>query len=171
MGTGGPVSVMACSQFNFDGYAFSVYNGADCNSLECVTGQYDIDVEDNEKCTFGTAEIKRSLTKFTFDTKDLNRYYIYVHFARTRAEKPTSDFRLFVDDGKNGEASSSGGHTIQFEESTTIDISDKEDDADGAGGSSSGGKNGDVGGNGQGESGSADTFHRSLVSFFFLLAS
>jgi len=163
MGTGGAVSVMACSQFNFDGYAFSVYNGADCNSLECVTGQYEVGVEDNERCSFGSAEIKRSLTKFTFDTKDLNRYYIYVHFARTRAEKPTADFRFFVDDGQNGEASSS---IILFEESTMIDKSDKEDNDDGAGASNS-----DTGGNGKGESGSADTFYRSLVSFLVLLTS
>jgi hypothetical protein len=120
MGTGGSVSVMACSEFNFDGYYFSVYNGADCDSLECVDGRYEIDVKDPERCSFGPMEVERSMTKFTFDTKDRSRYYIYVHFARTAADKPTADFRFFADDGKGGKAGTNGAHLIKFEESTTL---------------------------------------------------
>lgn len=130
MGTGGSISVMACSQSNFDGYAFSVYGGGgNCDTLECISGGYDLGVEDKEKCTYGTAEISRPMTKFTFKTVDQSRYYVYVHFARTRADKPTADFRFFVDDGNNGEGS--GAHAIQFEKRTTSVSSDEENNADG----------------------------------------
>jgi hypothetical protein len=122
MGTGGPLSVMACGQHNFDGFYFSVYHGPHCDSLECVTGSYDINIEDPEKCTFGQSQVQRPLTKFTFNTRDRDRYYVYVHFARTAADKPTSDFRFFADDGAGGSAGSSGPHLIKFEESTlTLD--------------------------------------------------
>lgn len=122
MGTGGPLAVMACSQNNFDGFYFSVYHGVDCDSLECVDGRYDIDIEDPEKCTFGGSQVQRPLTKFTFNTRDRDRYFVYVHFARTAADKPTADFRFFADDGAGGTAGSSGPHLIKFEESTvTLD--------------------------------------------------
>jgi hypothetical protein len=122
MGTGGPLAVMACGQNNFDGFYFSVYHGPDCDSMECVTGSYDINIEDPEKCTFGQSQVQRPLTKFTFNTRDRDRYYVYVHFARTAADKPTSDFRFFADDGAGGSAGSSGPHLIKFEESTlTLD--------------------------------------------------
>mmetsp|Transcript_8835 Transcript_8835/g.10096 ORF Transcript_8835/g.10096 Transcript_8835/m.10096 type:complete len:370 (-) Transcript_8835:50-1159(-) len=117
IGTGEKLAIMACSQSNFDGYAFSVYGGGgNCDSLECISGEYDVGIDDNDKCAFGTAEISRPMTKFIFQTIDRSRYYIYVHFARTRADRPTADFRFFVDDGKNGEGSSSGAHIIQSEE-------------------------------------------------------
>ncbi len=112
MGTGDPVTIMACGQYNFDGYAFSVYNGAYCDGMDCVKGDYELKVVDEDKCTFGSARVVRPLTKYTFDTHDRDRYWIYVHTARTRAEVPTADFRFWVDDGKNGDGSSSGAHTI-----------------------------------------------------------
>jgi len=115
MGTGEPVTIMACGDNNFDGYAFSVYNGAYCDGMECMEGQYEINVEDPEKCTFGSARVVRPLTKYKFETHDRDRYWIYVHAARTRAETPTSDFRFYVDDGKEGDASSSGASTIAFD--------------------------------------------------------
>jgi hypothetical protein len=118
MGTGGPLSVMACGENNFDGFYFSVYNGADCDSLVCETGRYDVNVEDPEKCSFGASGVQRPLTKFTFNSRDRDRYYIYVHFARTAADKPTGNFRFFADDGAGGAAGSSGHHLITFEEST-----------------------------------------------------
>jgi hypothetical protein len=136
MGTGGPVTVMACSQNNFDGFYFSVYNGIDCDSLECVAGTYEINVEDPEKCTFGASAETRPLTKYTFKTVDRDRYYIYVHFARTAADRPTANFRFFADDGQGGNAGSSGAHLIEFEESTlTLDdynARDKQTDLNGA---------------------------------------
>lgn len=176
MGTGKAVSVMSCGLFNFDGYAFSVYNGANCDSLECVKGKYKLNVEDNENCSFGTAEIKRPMTKFTFDTVDRSRYYIYVHFARTRAEKPTADFRFFVDDGKDGESGSSGGHGIQFEAiKTKIKTNDKSDkeDTDVGGSGSSGEKSVTKGSDGGTKisSSSVVLFHTSGISFFVLLVS
>lgn len=109
---------MACGQNNFDGFYFSVYNGADCDSLVCETGRYDINLEDPEKCSFGGSGVQRPLTKLTFNTKDRDRYYIYVHAARTAADKPTGPFRFFADDGAGGTAGSSGHHLITFEEST-----------------------------------------------------
>jgi len=112
MGTGDPVTIMACGRYNFDGYAFSVYNGAYCDGMECVEGEYELKVDDPEKCTFGSNRVERQLTKYTFDTHDRDRYWIYVHSARTRADVPVADFRFFVDDGKNGDGSSSGAHTI-----------------------------------------------------------
>jgi len=112
MGTGDPVTIMACGQYNLDGYAFSVYNGAYCDGMDCIKGDYELKVVDEEKCTFGSARVVRPLTKYSFDTHDRDRYWIYVHTARTRAEVPTADFRFWVDDGKNGDGSSSGAHTI-----------------------------------------------------------
>eukprot|EP00537_Pseudo-nitzschia_pungens_P005304 CAMPEP_0172377398 /NCGR_PEP_ID=MMETSP1060-20121228/68883_1 /TAXON_ID=37318 /ORGANISM="Pseudo-nitzschia pungens, Strain cf. cingulata" /LENGTH=409 /DNA_ID=CAMNT_0013105083 /DNA_START=91 /DNA_END=1320 /DNA_ORIENTATION=+ len=120
MGTGKKVTVMACSDFNFDGYAFSVYNGANCDSLECVQGRYQVNVVDEAKCVFDG--LKRPLTKFTFDTVDRDRYYVYVHYARTRVDKPTSDFRFFVDDGSEGKGGSSGAHVILIDETGTVGI-------------------------------------------------
>lgn len=120
IGTGEPLSVMACGLNNFDGYAFSVYDSDNgfCDSLECVSGSYKIGIEDPEKCTFG--EVSRVMTKFTFDTVDRNRYYVYVHFARTAADYPTGDFRFYVDDGSDGNGSSSGAHEIIFSNDTSI---------------------------------------------------
>jgi len=115
MGTGEPVTVMACSEFNEFGFALSVYNGAYCDGMECVKGEYDVGVQDPEKCTFGSRRIERPLTKYTFDTRDRDRYWIYVHSAKTRAETPTADFRFYVDDGREGEAGSSGAHMINFD--------------------------------------------------------
>jgi len=165
IGTGEELAVMACSQSNFDGYAFSVYGGGgNCDSLECISGTYDVGVDDNDKCTFGTAGISRMMTKFTFKTIDRSRYYIYVHFARTRADRPTADFRFFVDDEKNGEGSSSGAHMIQFEE-------DKTDRAS----NDSGGKDGKSGDNESGgnESGESSSVIRSTGYYLYavLIAS
>lgn len=125
MGTGKPVTVMSCSLFNFDGYAFSVYRGANCDSLECVSGQYEINVSDKKKCSFGTSEIERPMTTYTFDTVDRDRYYVYVHFARTRADRPTADFRFFVDDGSEGESNTSGSHVLLFDD-TPAEMGDEE---------------------------------------------
>lgn len=116
IGTGEPVTVMSCSDLNDDGFAFSVYNGAYCNDMGCVKGEYEVGVKDPKKCTFGSQRIERPMTKFTFDTRDRDRYWIYVRFARTRAISPTADFRFYVDDGREGDASSSGAHMIEFEE-------------------------------------------------------
>jgi hypothetical protein len=131
MGTGESLTTMACGEYNFDGYAFSVYNGGgNCDSLDCVEGGYDLNVEDDEKCTFGAKQFKRPMTKFTFKTIDRSRYYIYVHFARTRAENITGDFRFFVDDGKNGDGGTSGAHMMQFKEPKGIVSSDGEGTGD-----------------------------------------
>ena len=157
---------MACSQSNFDGYAFSVYGGGgNCDALECISGTYDVGVDDNDKCTFGTAGISRMMTKFTFKTIDRSRYYIYVHFARTRADRPTADFRFFVDDEKNGEGSSSGAHMIQFEEGDKTDRASND----------SGGKDGKSGDNESGgnESGESSSVIRSTGYYLYavLIAS
>lgn len=122
MGTGKEVTVMACGALNIDGYAFSVYNGGTCDSLECVSGSYEVNAVDRNRCDFN-GEV-RPMTKYTFETVDRSRYYVYLHFARTRADKPTTDFRFFADDGTGGKESSSGAHVILFQEGTTIDIGD-----------------------------------------------
>lgn len=141
IGTGGPLTVMGCGVGNVDGFYFSVYHGPDCDSLECVTGSYDINVEDPEKCTFGLSQVQRPLTKFTFNTRDRDRYYIYVHFARTAEDRPTSDFRFFADDGAGGAAGSSGPHLIKFEESTlTLTGGEGINNGDGSGNGSSAAK-------------------------------
>lgn len=127
MGTGEPVTIMACSQYNFDGYAFSVYNGAYCNDMECVEGEYELKVDDPEKCTFGSARVNRPLTKYTFDTRDRDRYWIYVHTARTRAEVPTADFRFWVDDGREGDGSTSGASVIEIADVPEVTRIERED--------------------------------------------
>lgn len=121
MGTGDPVTIMACSPGISDGYAFSVYNGAYCDDMECLTGEYEINVNDPNKCTFGSNRETYPMTKYTFDTHDRDRYWIYVHAARTRVDIPTADFRFYVDDGKEGDASSSGAAMIEIEDVTTVD--------------------------------------------------
>jgi len=114
MGTGNPVSIMACSKYNYDGFAFNVYHGAYCHDKNCVNGDYDLKIEDPQKCTFGSAAVVRPMTKFTFETRDRDRYWIYVHFGRTRIELPTGEFRFYVDDGSEGDDGTSGAHTIEY---------------------------------------------------------
>mmetsp|Transcript_30977 Transcript_30977/g.74817 ORF Transcript_30977/g.74817 Transcript_30977/m.74817 type:complete len:435 (-) Transcript_30977:97-1401(-) len=138
MGTGGSITIMACGASNYDGFWFSVYRGAYCDSLECVDGEFSMG-EDAERCDFGTRA--RPTTKYTFDTVDRDRYFIYVQFARTQEDLPTGPFRFFADDGKGGAAGSSGPHLITFEESTMI----------AADGSIIGGEGGQGGINGVGE--------------------
>lgn len=121
-GTGGSVTVSACSEFNLDGFYFSVYNGANCDDLTCVDGvdgSYEANIVDDEKCTFGPAQLKRPRTAFTFNTRDRDRYYFMVHYARTREPRVTSTYRLFVDDGENGMAGSGGVTGFQFEKPPT----------------------------------------------------
>jgi hypothetical protein len=120
-GTGGSVTVSACSEFNVDGFYFSVYNAANCDELSCTPGEYDINILDVEKCTFGPAAIRRPKTAYTFQTRDRDRYYIYVHYARTKVDKPTSDFRFFVDDGKKGKAGTGGITNIKFNKFSKTD--------------------------------------------------
>ena len=159
MGTGEPVTVMACGEYNFDGYAFSVYNGAYCNGMDCVKGDYELGVEDPEKCTFGSNRVVRPLTKYTFDTHDRDRYWIYVHSARTRVDVPTADFRFFVDDGKNGDGSSSGAHTIGI-----IDVSREDAEEDNGNQNNNSNKEKDASGNAVG-------FQRGVLFLSILLAS
>lgn len=102
-GTGGSLTISGCGNLIFDGIYFSVYHGANCDELTCTEdGQYEISVDDEERCAFG---IQWPKTSFTFSTIDKDRYYIYVHFAET-IDAPVGDFRIFVDDGENGNASS-----------------------------------------------------------------
>jgi len=157
MGTGKPVTIMACSEFNIDGFAFSVYNGAYCNGMECVEGDYEINVDDPKKCTFGPYRVERKLTKYTFDTHDRDRYWIYVHFARTGAKTPTADFRFYVDDGSEGEASSSGAHMIEIEDIPTMSRVETESNGEGNGSDES--------------SGNIVGFHRDGLSVFLILFS
>jgi len=161
MGTGESVSIMSCGPTNFNGYAFSVYHGANCDSLQCVSGTYKINAESYGKCAFGGGQATGPMTKYTFDTIDRDRYYVYVYFAQTQSAKPTAPHRFFVDDGENGEASSSGAHAIQFDEIVYTrpvdtpffdDKSDKKDGEDDSGASSV-------------------RFHRSGFSLFVLFAS
>jgi len=158
MGTGEPVSIMACSEENIDGFAFSVYNGAYCHDMECVKGDYEINVDDPDKCTFGPRRVERKLTKYTFDTHDRDRYWIYVHFARTSAKTPTADFRFYVDDGSEGDASSSGAHMIVIEDSTVVSREEEE-----RGGNDK--KEGDE------SAGNMSGFHRGGLSVFVLVIS
>jgi len=167
MGTGDSLTVMACSQNNFDGYTFSVYDGGgNCDSLECVSGKYTINVQDKGKCTFGKAQISRPMTKFTFNTIDRSRYYVYVHFARTSADKPTADFRFFVDDGMNGEGSSSGAHIIQYENGT---IAVGDDEGKNSDDSHSGNEKDGEGGNGS-ESSSVSKSSELGFHIFFIVS-
>ena len=101
VGTGGFVTVSACAENNKDGFYFSVYRGGSCDvdDMECVSGLYKYD-DDAGRCTIeGNVRMQ---TSFEFQTRDGDRYYVYVHYALTDVDKPTSSFRLFVDDGKNG---------------------------------------------------------------------
>ena len=82
------MAIMACSQSNFDGYAFSVYGGGgNCDSLECISGEYDVGIDDNDKCAFGTAEISRPMTKFIFQTLFMKTtlLVLYLRFVKDSA--------------------------------------------------------------------------------------
>lgn len=138
MGTGGDVTLMACSEFNIDGFYFSVYNGASCDDKSCVQGSYETNVKDEEKCTFGPAALLRPLTKYKVKTNDLERYYVYIHYARTAAARPTSDFRLWVDDGAGGKGGSGGAANIKFEKSTNLNTGSNGDGSDGGSSNSAG---------------------------------
>jgi hypothetical protein len=159
MGTGGSVTIYACGPTNIDGFWFSVYHGAYCDGLECVSGSYNPQGEDAERC--GGSKT----TSMTFNTIDRDRYFVYVQFARTQADLPTGNFNFFVDDGKDGKAGSSGAHLITFEESTMI----------AADGSIIGGEGGEGGVNGVGDSSSnRDIFSSSssiTTSLSILFAS
>lgn len=125
-GTGGRITLEACSEFNSGGFEFSVYNGFRCDedhSLTCVTdGTKYVTKSDPGKCTFandvGTnAEsfVEWPMTAFSFDTNDRDRYYILVNFAAdSPALVPTAPFRFWVDDGEQGNAGSGGTTGIQF---------------------------------------------------------
>jgi hypothetical protein len=113
-GTGGDVTLGGCGEFNFDGIYFSVYHGASCDDKECVVGSYEVAVKDAEKCSFGAANALRPMTKYTVPTKDRDRYYVYIHWGRTAGDKATGDFRLYVDDGKNGAGGTGGAVPIKF---------------------------------------------------------
>eukprot|EP00934_Nitzschia_sp_Nitz4_P002455 Nitzschia sp. Nitz4//scaffold99_size76975//65797//67091//NITZ4_005584-RA/size76975-snap-gene-0.8-mRNA-1//-1//CDS//3329560874//2445//frame0 len=113
-GTGGEVSIMACGQYNEDGFSMSVYNGAHCDAMTCVTGTTETDIEDADKCTFGAAKVLRPLTKHTVQTNDRDRYFVYVRYELTDVDKPTSDFYLWIDDGAGGTAGTGGVAAIKF---------------------------------------------------------
>jgi hypothetical protein len=153
-GTGGRVTLEACSEFNTGGFEFSVYNGFRCedNSLSCVTSQtgntqYAMK-SDPGKCTFGNmvgtdgeSFIVGPMTTFSFDTVDRDRYYILVNFEAGSTLIPTAPFRFWVDDGENGNAGSGG--------TTGISLSaggDTVDDGNGNGDGNGDGNNGDQGG-------------------------
>jgi hypothetical protein len=157
IGTGGAITISACGATNYDGFWFSVYNGAYCDSLECIDGEYDVG-EDAEKCTFGSGELPpRPITKFSFNTRDRDRYYIYVHFARTQEDLPTGQFRFFADDGQDGKAGSSGAHLITFEESTIL-----ASDGSIVGSNSGSNGNGNGSGNGNGDISASPSISTSL---------
>lgn len=167
MGTGGLVSVSACSPWNFDGYAFSVYYGDHCDNLECVAGAYEVNIEDPDHCVFGSGN-QRAMTRYTFDTIDRSRYYVYVHWAQTRSEKPTADFRFFVNDGREGDAGTSGAHVIAYEPHTTYDWSGYRD-----GTGRSIGRTGDEEGNADNEQPSSSSniqIHRGLSIFVLAIS-
>ena len=126
--------------------------------MECVQGDYQLNVDDPEKCTFGSNRVNRPLTRYTFDTRDRDRYWIYVHAARTRADVPTADFRFFVDDGKNGDGSSSGAHTIGI-------IGVSREDAEKDPGNQNNNKSNKI------SSGNAVGFHRGVLCLVALLVS
>ena len=113
IGTGGSVTIGACAQLNTDGFHFSVYDGANCNSLTCVSGTFE-KKDDPQKCTFTTALLDRPFSTYTFNTRLLDRYYILVSYAATGNDHVTSDFRFYVDDGANGLAGADGSNVIKF---------------------------------------------------------
>lgn len=122
IGTGKRVTVEACAEFNVNGFEMSVYNGRRCDGdansvggISCVSGEYD-NRSDPNKCSFGVGNsVLGRMTTFTFDTVDRDRYYVLINYAATDRLVVTSPFRLWVDDGDNGEAGSAGVTLIDFE--------------------------------------------------------
>lgn len=149
-GTGGRVTLEACSEYNTGGFEFSVYNGFRCDDarLTCVSSGTTYETKDNpDKCTFGRqvgtdgeSFIVNQMTTFSFDTKDRDRYYILVNFGAASTSIPTAPFRFWVDDGKEGLAGSGGTTGIQFSVGGdgVDDGSGDDDDGDGDGGNGSG---------------------------------
>jgi hypothetical protein len=164
-GTGGTITLSACSEFNFDGFFFSVYNGANCDDMTCVDGTYQSDITDQEKCVFGPSYAERPKTTFSFNSRDRDRYYVMVHYARTQVEKPTSPFRFYVDDGAGGNAGSGGVTGFQFESAPASS------DGDGNGDGGEDGNNGNSNGNGNSGAVAVGCGLGMILSFlsFFLL--
>jgi len=111
-GTGGDVTIGACGEFNFDGIYIDVYHGGFCDEKQCLRGTYQDNVKDPAKCSFGAAQVLRPFTTYTVSTNDLDRYFIYVSWARTSGDLATGDFRLYIDDG--GNPGSGGAAAIKF---------------------------------------------------------
>lgn len=114
LGTGKEVTIGACGEFNFDGIYISVYHGATCDDKKCVEGSYETNVRDEGKCSFGAANALRPLTSYTVSTVDRDRYYVYIHWARTSGDQPTGDFRLYIDDGEGGKGGTGALTAIKF---------------------------------------------------------
>ena len=111
------------------------------------------------------------MTKYSFPTTDRDRYFIYVHYAFTGVDKPTSPFRFFVDDGSGGNAGSSGGGMIQFTDPPPDDGSGNGDNGNGNG-NQNGNSNGASNGSGDGDSGANGQGSRlGEVALLFLLSS
>jgi hypothetical protein len=137
--------ISACGAFNFDGIYFSVYNGASCDDKKCAQGSYTSNVNSPGQCSFGEASVSRPMTQYTVpNTRDRDRYYVYVHWGRTSGDKPTGDFRLFVQDGEGGKGGTGGSAAIKF-----APPGSSTSDGGGDGGSNNNGGGGD-GGNGSG---------------------
>lgn len=173
-GTGGSITLSACSEFNLGGFEFSVYNGFRCDdSLTCVTeGTKYGSTNDPGKCTFrnnvGTDAENSSvgpMTTFSFETNDRDRYYILMNFARSSPSLiPTAPFRFWVDDGDNGNAGSGGTTAIEF----STEVNNGVDDGTGSGGGSN---NNGSGGNGGGDGSGAERIFAmgfsTVVAFAF----
>jgi len=119
MGTGDDITVGACTVDNSNGYEITVYHAANCNNLQCANFERKTIAAENvpsEDCSYGANLVRRPMYAATFKSNDLDRYYVLVTSnAVTSAQgKPTSEFRFYVDDGKDGQGGSGGAASIEF---------------------------------------------------------
>jgi hypothetical protein len=164
-GTGGDVVISACGAFNVNGIYFSVYSGGSCDDKKCAQGSYTgLDVIDAARCSFGAARIPRPMTQYTVpNTRDRDRYYVYVHWGRTVGDKPTGDFRLFVSDGNGGKGGTGGAAAIKFAPPGSTNDGGDDDDGGSNEGSIDGNDSNDDNNNNNKKSGAATSLKYAWV--------
>ena len=100
------------------------------------------------------------MTQYTVpNTRDRDRYSIYVHWGRTVGDNPTGDFRLFVSDGNGGKGGSGGAAAIKFAPPASINDGGGDSNGGSNGGNSNGDDSNEGNNNNNKKSGAASSLH------------
>ncbi|KAL3934624.1 MAG: hypothetical protein SGBAC_009696 [Bacillariaceae sp.] len=125
IGNGGKVELNACAFNNFDGFYFSVYEGADCKELRCMDDVVETTLENDSECFFRTSApdepvtgVQRDKFQAVVNTRDGSRYYVYLHYSKTEQDTVTTeDVRFSVLDVEGSSTSAYGVGSIRFRDS------------------------------------------------------